>query len=318
MTTTPAPTADSSSTTQETPRRRGAVRPSRVRARYAPATGATGRTGAEAFGAVLRQLRVEHGWSASRLADRAGVSRSTVRRFEGGQLRPRPSTVGWLAGAIDPDRRAEIRDRLVAAAGDDLAPHNETWARYQMRRMDRALQEGRAPLPVAMARAIRLTAASGEMLAVAMALTDRAAAALDEPGAGCLVDELMALSDQLQAESDLLWADPGGRLHGPPPRRWRGDPPDVSPNAPPLGDLAAVRRWLRAWRVREGRLEPRSARERAIAVTGSAERQAIADAPDPPPAKMAEDIVSGTAVSERSWLTGRCPPRRRGRCGLGL
>jgi len=260
----------------------------------------TGRTGVQTLAALLRQLRSERGLSTRGLAERAGVARSTVQRLERGQIRARPSTLGWLAGAIDPDRRAEIRDRLVAAAGDDLAPHSGTWARYQVRRMDRALRAGMAPLPVAWERRIRLTAASEAMHQAAMALTDRAADALDRPGTGRAVGELMRLSGQLRAESARLEADAGIPLFGTPPRRWRGDPPDVSPFAPPLSDLRVVQRWAWEWECREGRLRPRSARERAIAATGVRERQAVRDAPEPPPARPPRErplrqITEGTA-----------------------
>jgi hypothetical protein len=64
------------------------------------------------------------------------VSRSTNQRLERGEMRERPSTLGWIAGAIDPDRRAEIRDQLVAAAGDEIAPHIDRWSRRQVRRMN--------------------------------------------------------------------------------------------------------------------------------------------------------------------------------------
>lgn len=52
-----------------------------------------------------------------------------------------------------------------------------------------------------------------------------------------------------------------------------------------------MRRWLREWQVREGRVRPRSARERAIAATGGKERQAATQAPEPPPARLDVDIA---------------------------
>jgi hypothetical protein len=128
------------------------------------------------------------------------------------------------------------------------------------------------------------------MWAAAMALTDQAAALLNVPGAR--LGELDRLGTALRGEADRLQEDAGTVFCGQasPLRRWRGDPPDASLEPPPLADLSAIRRWLREWQAREGRLAPRSARERAIAATGSAERQAIAEAPPPPPARRAEDI----------------------------
>lgn len=146
------------------------------------------------------------------------------------------------------------------------------------------------------------SAAPEAMHQAAMALTDRAADALDRPDTDRIVDDLMVLSRQLRDESDRLAADAGDLLHGPPPRRWRGDPPDVDPLPPQLNDLRAVQRWLWEWRCREGRLRPRSARERAIAATGERERQAIAAAPEPPPAKQAEAVRR--AASRRTVQRG--------------
>jgi transcriptional regulator with XRE-family HTH domain len=296
MSTTSRPATNQASTTDNHPpgEPSRATGPAlRVRARCAPASVATGRTGRDALAALLRQLRTDHGLSTRRLADRAGIARSTLQRLEHGKIRPRPSTLGWIAGAIDPDRRAEIRDRLIAAAAGDLAPHSEVWSWSQIRRMNNAVEAGRAPLPVAMARQVRLTAASEAMGHAAMVLTDRAADLLDQPETGRLVDEMIDVSGLLRDESARLAADVGDLVFATPPRRWRGDPPDVSPFAPPLSDLTAVRQWVREWQVRERRLNSQSARERAIAATGERERQAIRDAPEPPPARP-RSIAEGT------------------------
>ncbi|MGH3233642.1 MAG: helix-turn-helix domain-containing protein [Streptosporangiaceae bacterium] len=126
-----------------------------ARVPQAPTSGATGRSDGQTLAELLRRLRTEHGLSSRRLAVRAGVARSTVQRLKRGQLRPRPSTLGWIAGAIDLDRRKEIRDALVAAAGDELAPHSEAWSRYRVRRMNERLHAGLAPVPVPWDRQIR-------------------------------------------------------------------------------------------------------------------------------------------------------------------
>lgn len=150
--------------------------------------------------------------------------------------------------------------------------------------MNDRLRAGLAPLPLRLERYIRLFTASEAMLSAAMSLSDIAAAVIDEPGSR--FDDYMKLSSALRAESGLLLKDAGGIIHGAAlPRRHRGDPSDVSPYAPSLSDLRAVWRWLWAWQVREGRIRPRSARERAIAATGERERQMVRDAPEPQPAR---------------------------------
>lgn len=211
------------------------------------------------------------------------MSRSTIQRLEQDKLRPRPSTLALIASALDPDRRAEIRACLVAAAGDDLAPHNEARSQYQVRRLQAGLDAGQVPLAVAWERRLRLFTVGESMWQVAMRLADMAYAVIDEPGPR--FDRLMALDDALRAEADRLHKEAGTNFGGMarPLRRWRGDPADVSPFPPPLTDLNAVWRWLWAWQVREGRLRSRSAWERAVAQTGARERQAVKEAPERPP-----------------------------------
>lgn len=237
----------------------------------------------QALAVLLQRLRAESGLSTRRLAERAVVARTTVQRLERGQIRPRPSTLGLLAAALDPDRRAEILGQLVDAAGEHVAPDNEAWSRYKGRRVRKASRAGRVPLPSALERAVRLSAACEAMWAVARSLSDRAAGVVDEPGN--LFLDCVNLGAALREESDLLKREVGTLVRGtvPPPRR-RGDPVDVSPHPPAAGNLPAVRRWLREWRVREGRLQPRSARERAIAATGERERQKVSETAGPRPA----------------------------------
>jgi len=269
----------------KTPPERGADPPSRAPAPYAPASGATGRSDGQTLGELLRELRTGHGFSTRRLAARAAVSRSTIQRLEHGTLRPRPSTLALIASALDPDRRAEIRARLVAAAGDDLAPHNEAWSWYQAHRLQAGLEAGDVPMALAWERRLRLFTAGEAMWHLAMQLGDMAGAVIDEPGPR--FDDLMRLDSALRDEAGRLHKEAGGTFGGAarPLRRWRGDPADVSPFPPSLADLSAVWRWLWAWQCREGRLRPRSAWERAVAQTGARERQAVRDAPERPPAR---------------------------------
>lgn len=263
------------------PAARAADRLPRARVRYAAAYGGNVASDGQTLAALLRQLRTGCGLSVRRLAERAVVDRRTIQRFERGQLRPRPSTLGRIAGALDPDRRAEILGQLVAAAGENIAEDNAAWSQYAAARVSEALRAGLVPLPAVHARAIRLSVASETMFWTSMRLTDLAAAVVEEPGSGFY--DLMDLAHALDAESDLLRKDAGGTWKATPPRRHRGDPADVSPYAPPLGDLRAVWRWLRAWQCREGRLRPRSARERAIAETGARERRKARETPGPFP-----------------------------------
>jgi hypothetical protein len=57
-----------------------------------------------------------------------------------------------------------VRLRTVKpAAGEEIAPDDPAWTRYQLHRMDAAIRAGRAPLPLAWERKVRLTAAADSM-----------------------------------------------------------------------------------------------------------------------------------------------------------
>src|SRR5208282_3639525 len=96
-------------------------------------------TGRAATGQLLRELRLAAGLSERALARRSAVARSTVTRLEHGQIRPRRSLLSALAVGIDPDRTRELREQMVATAGDDIAPESDGWRRYRKHRLDRGI-----------------------------------------------------------------------------------------------------------------------------------------------------------------------------------
>jgi transcriptional regulator with XRE-family HTH domain len=59
----------------------------------------------------LRELRAEQVLSQQDLAERAGVSKTTVVQIEARRIRPHPSTVRKLAAALGLPAR-ELRDQL--------------------------------------------------------------------------------------------------------------------------------------------------------------------------------------------------------------
>jgi transcriptional regulator with XRE-family HTH domain len=263
--------------------------PPRARARVCCAAdsgppGCSWSNGPVALAAAVRTLRAERGLTVSSLARRAAVDRRTVQRLERGQLRPRLSLLWAIAYGVDPDLSAQVRGRLVAAAVPFVVPDTDASRRARSRRLWAAWHAGKLPLPVYWERRVRLYAASEAMWAVASSLTHRVTDALlggaDEgaPWMAAAGD----LGDALRAESALLLAGSGGRVEGLPcRRRMRGGPVDV-PAVPPEGaDLSGLWRWVREWQVREGRREPRTARERAIAATGAAEQSRLRAHPEP-------------------------------------
>jgi predicted ATPase/transcriptional regulator with XRE-family HTH domain len=80
---------------------------------------------AEAFGALLRRLRVAAGFSQAALAERAGLSTDAVAALETGRRKnPRAFTLRLLADALDldPDTRALLISRAAPGSRGDPAP----------------------------------------------------------------------------------------------------------------------------------------------------------------------------------------------------
>jgi transcriptional regulator with XRE-family HTH domain len=274
----------------------------RARVRYAAPSAANGRNGGQTLGALLTRLRAESGLSVSRLAGRAVTDRRTVQRLERGQLRPRRSTLTRIAWALDPERRPEVLGQILAAAGDDIAPEHEGWSRYKTSRVNAAMRAGQLAMPTAWERAARLSAASESMFAASMTLLDQAAAQLGSPRSR----DLMDLHDALGAEYETLRKQAGGSTwEVPPPRPRRGGPVDVSRYPPPLDNLDAMWEWVQEWRIREARLKPRTARERAIAATGKRERQKVRENPGPPIPRAADVSSREGDTHIRHLIEGR-------------
>ncbi len=49
----------------------------------------------------IRKLRQERGWSQQALADRLGVNRTTVVRWEADEVKPLPALLGLLEKALE-------------------------------------------------------------------------------------------------------------------------------------------------------------------------------------------------------------------------
>ncbi len=52
----------------------------------------------------IRQLRQERGWSQQALADRLGVNRTTVVRWEMDEVKPLPALMGLLKEVLETQR----------------------------------------------------------------------------------------------------------------------------------------------------------------------------------------------------------------------
>lgn len=151
------------------------------------------------LGATLRMLREAHGMGTRRLAERAACARSTVTRLERGERRPRASLLAHLAYAMNPDDPEPLREVLIAAAGDLLAPESEWSQRRRLRAINAGVLAGRVPLPGDLASRLAMHRRADMARQRAFALMDDPAAWDDAEAleaASRLLDESTALREQ--------------------------------------------------------------------------------------------------------------------------
>jgi ribosome-binding protein aMBF1 (putative translation factor) len=67
------------------------------------------------LGRAVRDLREQRGWSQTRLAQAAGMTRSTVARFEAGGPVPTLAVLERIAWALDVELSGRFTPRAVAA-----------------------------------------------------------------------------------------------------------------------------------------------------------------------------------------------------------
>jgi len=126
------------------------------------------------LGQIILLLRTERRMPQAVLARRAMLSESTVQRLEYGQLRPRRSTLVWVANALDPDCAAMIREVLIAAAGGAGALADDgTWAARRRDAAGRLMASGQVPLPSGIERRIEAHRQAAELSRRAFAIMDR-------------------------------------------------------------------------------------------------------------------------------------------------
>lgn len=150
-------------------------------------------------GSLIRELRLERGLSMSGLARRCAVAPSTISRLERGELRPRRSLLMAIGWGLDPDRRGELREMLLAAAGDCLAADTPGWEGYRFRRQVIGMNKGTVPLPVDTARRVAAHVRSGDARRRAFAILDRPGA-LDDPAALAAAADLMEVAVRSSTE----------------------------------------------------------------------------------------------------------------------
>lgn len=135
---------------------------------------------AATIGVLLRTERLAAGYGTRRAAAAIGCERSTVRRLESGQLRPREVTLRCIAAAYRPDDPRPLAQRLIAAAGASLRPDTDGAVRRRIRRANAAILAGRRRLPSDLERRLVLHRRADAMHRRVDALL-AAPGALDDP-----------------------------------------------------------------------------------------------------------------------------------------
>ncbi len=95
---------------------------------------------ASTLGKALRDMRADRGLSTRSLAERSALARSTVRRLESGERRPRPVVLEAIAYGLDHKAPEPLCAVLREAAGASLRPDTPAGRRRHARRLRNALR----------------------------------------------------------------------------------------------------------------------------------------------------------------------------------
>lgn len=148
---------------------------------------------AATLGELLRRERRAAGWSTRGLARAVGCARSTIRRLQAGQLRPRESLLRCIASVIAVDDPKPLAAKLIDAAGTSIRPDTDGTSRQRSKRANAALLAGHKPLPTDLARSLALHRRAD-------AAWFRASALIDKPGA---LDDVDVLDEIIRLHAEV-------------------------------------------------------------------------------------------------------------------
>ena len=76
------------------------------------------------FSQILKELRLERGWSQQEVADRIGINKMTVSQYESGQRRPSFNRIEKIADIfqVDLNYLLGFTDKIDRPAGDQTDP----------------------------------------------------------------------------------------------------------------------------------------------------------------------------------------------------
>jgi transcriptional regulator with XRE-family HTH domain len=79
------------------------------------------------IGSVVEQLRVERGWSQDDLAERIGITKSSLSRMENDNQWPRPDTLEALAAALE----IKVYQLFALADAEPLPTTPSSWVQEE-------------------------------------------------------------------------------------------------------------------------------------------------------------------------------------------
>lgn len=76
------------------------------------------------FKDIVKQLRIERGWSQQDVADRVGLTKVTISQYENGKRKPSFEMIEALAAAfhVDMNYLLGFTDKIQKPAGDETDP----------------------------------------------------------------------------------------------------------------------------------------------------------------------------------------------------
>lgn len=90
------------------------------------------------FKDIVKQLRLERGWSQQEVADRLGVNKQTISQYERGIRKPLFDTAEQLAGIfhVDLNYLMGFTDKIRKPAGDETDPATNKFLGVSLEEID--------------------------------------------------------------------------------------------------------------------------------------------------------------------------------------
>lgn len=90
------------------------------------------------FSKIVKQLRLERGWSQQEVADRVGLNKMTISQYENGKRKPSFEMIEALASAfhVDLNYLLGYSDKIEKPAGDETDPASNKYLAVTLAEID--------------------------------------------------------------------------------------------------------------------------------------------------------------------------------------